>query len=107
MRSRVFVRSLRSLVLLLAGLGLLAGCASSAPKNRPPLEIQGQKLKISQNACIRLRQAEEEAVSTGSADAANYREAREKACQQYETDKREMDRLQLETPSSAAKARQF
>lgn len=106
MRSPASLHCLCIAGLALIGSGLLAGCASSAPKDRSPLEVQAEKLKSSQNACIRLRQAVEDATKNGLEDAADYRPAMERACRQYEIDKREMDRLQLEHPASRSK-RQF
>lgn len=105
MRSRASLHCLCFAGLALIGFGLLPGCASSALKDRSPLEVQAEKLKSSQNACIRLRQAVEDATKDGLEDAADYRPAMERACQQYEVDKREMDRLQLEHPTSRSKRR--
>jgi hypothetical protein len=99
-------RSMPWRVLVLLALVLLCGCSSLAPKDQPPDVILAQKIKSSQNACIRLRQAEEEAASAGLADAQGYREARERACQQYEQEKRELERYQSQSPLRSNQTRQ-
>jgi hypothetical protein len=99
-------RSILASGLLLLGLGLLAGCSSLAAKNRPQDEILAERLKSSENGCIRLQQAEDEAVKAGQSDAQSFHEARLKACQQYEQDKQALDQFQSQHASPFVQGRQ-
>lgn len=102
MKYRTFCRYCLALLLSLAVLVAVSGCGT--PRRTPwanPADRKDylqEQLKVSGNASQRYAQAEEDARKDGDAAGAEvYRQAKEKALQDYERYKREFSQIEAES----------